>query len=141
VSGAVVDTSAVVAILGQEPLADALLAALDAIEDRLLSAATLVELGIVVAARYGPTGAGIVDRFVRDGGLEVVAFDRQQADRALEGWQRYGKGRHPAALNLGDCVTYGLAVASDLPVLCVGDDFTQTDVTVVPLDSPAPDQR
>ena len=57
-----------------------------------------------------------------------------QADRALEGWRRFGKGRHRAALNLGDCFTYGLAVAVDHPVLCVGDDFVRTDVEVVPLE-------
>lgn len=135
-SSVVVDTSAAMAILRQEPPAEALLAALDATEDRLISAATLVELGIVVAVRYGPSGASVADRFVRDGGLEVVPFDRHQADQAIEGWKRYGKGRHPAALNLGDCVTYGLAVTADLPVLCVGNDFAQTDVAVVPLVSP-----
>lgn len=134
-TGVVVDTSAAVAILLSEHHADALLAALDDADPRLMSAATLVELGAVLEARFAPAGGGIADRFVRDGGIDLVAFDRAQADHGLEGWRRYGKGRHPAALNLGDCFTYGLAVATGTPVLCVGDDFARTDVEVVDLES------
>lgn len=133
-TGIVVDTSAAVAILLSEPQAEALLVALDDAEPRLMSAATFVELGAVLEAKLHPAGAGIAARFVHDGGVDVVAFDRTQAEHALEGWRRFGKGRHPAALNLGDCFTYGLAVAGDHPVLCVGDDFARTDVEVVPLD-------
>jgi ribonuclease VapC len=132
VTGVVVDTSAAVAILLSAPAMEAAIAALDALEDRLMSAATLVELSIVLDARVGPAG-GLADRFVRDGGIEVVAFDRTQADRAAEGWRRFGKGRHAAALNLGDCYTYGLSIAAGYPILCVGDDFGQTDATVVEL--------
>jgi ribonuclease VapC len=93
----------------------------------------VVELSIVLEARLGPAGGAVADRFVRDGGVEVVPFDRTQADRAIEGWRRFGKGRHAAALNLGDCFTYGLAVATGEPVLCVGDDVRRTDVAVVPV--------
>ena len=130
-SGVVIDSSAAVAILLSEPGSDDLLAALDDADPRLLSAATLLELAVVLEARLGVAGHGIGDRFVRDGGVEVVPFDRTQADRALEGWRRYGKGRHPAALNLGDCLTYGLAIATGHPVLCVGNDFSQTDAKMV----------
>ena len=132
-SGLVVDSSAAVAILLQEPAAEGLLAAIDAAEDRLVSASTLVELGIVLQARLGAPGRGVTDRFVRDGGLDVVPFDREQADRALDGWRRFGRGRHRAALNLGDCFTYALAVVHDLPILCIGDGFHRTDASVVPL--------
>jgi ribonuclease VapC len=131
VSGVVIDTSAAVAILLSEPARDPLLAALDVADPRLLSAASLVELTMVLEARLGPAGAGVADRFVRDGGVDVVPFDGPQASRAQEGWRRYGEGRHPAALNLGDCFTYGLAITTDQPVLCVGDDFPQTDAAVV----------
>lgn len=131
-SGLVVDTSALVAILLDEPAGAAVLAALAEGEPRLISAATLVELGIVLEARLGPFGGGLAARSVRDGGIEVVDLDRSQADRALEGWRRFGKGRHPAGLNLGDCFTYGLAMATGHPVLCVGDDFVRTDVDVLP---------
>lgn len=128
----VVDTSAVVAILGNEPAANDAIEALDVADDRLMSAATLVELGIVMEARLGAAGVLAVDRFLRDGEVNVVAVDRQQADRALDGWRRFGKGRHKAALNLGDCFTYGLAADRDLPVLCTGNDFGETDLTVWP---------
>ena len=133
-TGIVVDTSAAVSILLSESRAESLLVALDDAESRVMSAATFVELGAVLEAKLHPAGAGIAARFVDDGGIDVVAFDQTQADRALEGWRRFGKGRHPAALNLGDCFTYGLAVAVDQPVLCVGDDFARTDVEVVPLE-------
>ena len=131
-TGVVVDTSAAVAILLSEPEAGGLVAALGDGDPRLVSAATLVELGIVLEARLGPAGGGIADRFVREGGIEVVEFDRTQADRALEGWRRFGKGRHPAGLNLGDCFAYGLGVATGCPVLCTGNDFARTDVEVLP---------
>lgn len=131
-SGLVIDSSAAVAMLLSEPERDHLIEAVDAADLRLLSAATLVELGIVLEARLGPPGTGVADRFVHEGGIDVVPFDRGHADRALEGWRRFGKGRHPAGLNLGDCFTYALAIASDLPVLCIGHDFDQTDVAVVP---------
>lgn len=132
-SGVVVDTSAAIAVLRSASSMEGVLAALEAAEDRLMSAATVVELAIVEEARLGPAGGGVADRFLREGGIEVVAFDRTQVDRALEGWRRFGKGRHPAALNLGDCFTYGLAVATGYPVLCLGDDFGRTDVEVVTL--------
>lgn len=131
-SDIVIDTSAVVAILSGEPVADALIDAMEAADARYLSAATLVEVGIVLEARHGPAGALAVDRFLRDGEVEIVALDRAQADRALDGWRRFGKGRHPAALNLGDCSTYGLAAELGAPVLCTGGDFAQTDVVVLP---------
>ena len=128
----VVDTSAVVAILGNESAADDLIEALDAAEVRLMSAATLVELGIVMEARLGAAGALAVERFLRDGEVDVVAVDRYQADRAWDGWRRFGKGRHEAALNLGDCFTYALAADRDVPVLCTGNDFDKTDLAVWP---------
>jgi len=130
--GLVVDTSAVVAVLEGEPDTEAVIETLDRAEWRLMSAATLVELGIVVQARLGPVGALAVERFLRDGEIDVVAFDRPQVDRALDAWRRFGKGRHPAALNLGDCYVYALAAERGLPVVCTGNDFAQTDLDVVP---------
>ncbi len=130
----VVDTSAATAVLLSEPGAAAVLDLLDAAELRLMSAASLVELALVVESRLGEPGRGLAERFAREGGVEVVALHPAHALRAIEGWRRFGKGRHPAGLNLGDCFTYGLAVEEGLPVLCVGDDFRRTDVAVVPLD-------
>lgn len=132
-TGLVVDTSAAVAMLQDEPSAEPLLTVLAATDVRRMSTANLVELAMVMEGRRGPAASGIGDRFVREGGIEVVPLDRTQADRAIEGWRRFGKGRHPAGLNLGDCFAYGLAIASGLPLLCVGDDFAQTDVEVADL--------
>jgi ribonuclease VapC len=129
-----IDTSAAVAILTDEPTANELIDKLAHADVRLMSTATLVELGIVLEARIGPAAQGIVERFLRDGDIELVPVDRTHVDRALEGWRRYGKGRHKAALNYGDCFSYALAVASGHPLLFVGDDFTQTDV-LMPNDS------
>jgi ribonuclease VapC len=127
----VVDTSAVVAVLLRERGHDQLLDAFDRADELLLSAPTYVELSIVMEARKGPAGTVVVDQLVRDAELELVPFDRELAARATEGWRRFGKGRHRAALNLGDCFTYALAVERGAAVLCVGDDFSETDVGVV----------
>lgn len=127
----VVDTSAAVAVLLREPGWDELVEALEVAEERAMASPTLVELGIVMEARKGPSAAVVVDRFVRDASIEVVAFDGDLAARALEGWRRFGKGRHRAELNLGDCFAYALAVERGVPVLCVGEDFAATDLDVV----------
>jgi ribonuclease VapC len=124
----VVDTSAAVAILTDESSAGELIEQLAGAEARLMSMATLVELGIVMEARIGPAAPGIVERFLRDGEIELVSVNRTHVDRALEGWRRYGRGRHKAALNYGDCFSYALALASGYPPLFVGDDFSRTDV-------------
>ena len=127
----VVDTSAAVAILTGEPGADELLVQLATADERVMSAGTLLELGIVLEARLGPAGRSVMDRFVRDGGIEIVPVDATHVDRALDGWRRFGKGHHPAALNLGDCFAYALADRVGGAVLCVGDDFAATDVDVL----------
>lgn len=87
----------------------------------------MLELGIVAEAR-SPAATGIVRRVLRDAQITVTPFDAALAERALDAWRRFGKGRHPAALNLGDCFSYALAEATDCPILCVGDDFAQTDL-------------
>ena len=130
-SGMVVDTSAAVALLSGEPTGSALIDAFDTNGSRLMSAASLVELGIVLEARFGPVGFGIVERFLREAEVEIVPVDHEQAGVAVAAWRRFGKGRHVAALNLGDCFTYALAEVSGLPILCTGDGFTHTDLSVV----------
>ena len=129
----VVDTSAVIAMLTGEPEGGAVAAAIDGADRLLMSAATLVELGIVLEARLGPVGGAVVERFLRGGQIEVITVDREAADSALDGWRRYGKGRHQAGLNYGDCFVYGLAATTGASVLCVGDDFSETDLPTVPL--------
>jgi ribonuclease VapC len=129
--GLVVDTSAVIAILTGESGADWLIATLSDARRRFMAGATYLELGIVIETRLGPVATGAAGRFIRDSDVELVAVDPITAERALEGWRLFGKGRHPAALNYGDCFTYGLAAELGLPVLCVGDDFARTDVEVL----------
>jgi ribonuclease VapC len=127
-NGLVVDTSAAIAILLDEPGAEWLVTELVGAAQRYLSAGTYVELGIVLESRFGPVGTGSADRFVRDSEITVVDVEPRIAVRSLEGWRRFGKGRHPAALNFGDCFAYGLAAEYDIPVLCTGDDFVKTDL-------------
>ena len=130
--GLVVDTSAVVAIILAEPCGDRLIADLEEATVRVMSAATRVELGIVIESRLGPDGIEAVERFLRDAEIRVVDVDREAAERAVGAWRRYGKGRHPAALNFGDCFSYALAEQTGFPLLCTGDDVAATDLGIRP---------
>lgn len=127
----VVDTSAAVAVILGEPGGESLAGHLEDALTRVMPAAIRVELGIVIEARLWPAGQDIVDRFLRDARMEIVPVDEDLAARAISGWRRYGKGRHLAGLNFGDCFTYALAERTGYPVLCTGDDFAATDLAVV----------
>lgn len=133
----VVDSSAVVAIMTGAPEGERLKAALDRSRRSLISGGTAVELGIVLEGRGGLGATGMSERFLRDSRVQLVPVAEEHVDRALEGWRRFGKGRHPAQLNFGDCFTYALAATTGLPVLCVGNGFARTDVAVVDLDAAA----
>lgn len=136
----VVDTSAAVAVILGEPGGKELAAHLEDATARLMSAAIRVELGIVIEARLWPAGQDVVDRFLRDAKIDIVPVDADLAARSMSGWRRYGKGRHPAGLNFGNCFTYALAERTGHPVLCTGDDFAATDLTVVrPRSAPGSD--
>lgn len=123
----VVDTSTVLAVLFDEPERAALEPRLMA-EPCVMSAATRVELGIVVEARTGPAGTQLLEELLARAGIEIVPLDGPQANEALVAWRRFGKGRHAAGLNLGDCFSYALSRTRGQPLLFVGDDFAQTDV-------------
>jgi ribonuclease VapC len=127
----VIDTSALLAIFFGEPERDHFLDRLMAADIRRISAASLVETGIVVEAKRGEAAGREFDLFVVRTHLEVIAVDAEQADLARFAWRKYGKGRHPAALNFGDCFSYALAKSLSEPLLAKGTDFTQTDITVV----------
>ena len=127
----VVDTSAAVAIILGEPGREELAVHLENALARLMPAAIRVELGIVIEARLWPAGQDVVDRFLRDARIDIMPVDADLAARAMSGWRRYGKGRHPAGLNFGDCFTYALAERTGHLVLCTGNDFAATDITVV----------
>lgn len=124
----VVDTSALVAILCGEPDAQRLLDELAADPDPIVSTATLLEARIVLHARYGIQGTRHLHELLDAAGASVVPVDRDVVDAAYDGWVRFGKGRHPAALNFGDAFTYGLAKVRGEPVLHLGDDFGGTDL-------------
>lgn len=126
----VIDTSALMALLLQEREAEAILNAVLQASILLLSSGTRLELALVAESRHQALDANEVNDLLRTLAIEVVPFDQQQLHWALQGWRRYGKGRHPAALNLGDCFSYGLARALDAPLLFKGNDFGLTDVRV-----------
>jgi ribonuclease VapC len=132
----VVDTSALVAILLREPDAARFATALAAASKRVLSAVTRVELSLVMEGRKGEAGREAVDILLRDGDFVIAAVSPEQASIAIEAFRRFGKGRHPAGLNIGDCFSYALASALDAPLLFKGDDFARTDIRAAFAGSP-----
>jgi ribonuclease VapC len=124
----VLDTSALVAILLDEPERPVLTRAIADAPVRALSAAGLLEAGIVLESRLGEAGGRELDLLLHRAEVAVVPVDVEQAEIARAAWRRYGKGRHAAALNYGDCFSYALALARDEPLLFVGEDFARTDV-------------
>lgn len=124
----VVDTSALVAILLAEQDAERFASALADASVRLLSSVTRVELSCVIEGRKGEIGRLDVDLLLRDGGFDIVSVTPQQAEIAVEAFRRFGRSRHRAQLNIGDCFAYALAVATDQTLLFKGDDFIHTDI-------------
>ena len=127
----VIDTSALTAILGKEPECEAVLEKIARSAMRKISALTVLEAGMVIEARFGAAAGGDLELFLYMASLEIVPFDRKQADLARSAWRRFGKGNHPARLNLGDCCVYALAKVHALPILCKGADFALTDIPVL----------
>jgi ribonuclease VapC len=126
----VIDTSALAAIFFAEPERQRFLNAITSAENRLLSAASVLETGILLESRQGEAAGREFDLFVVRANLQIVSLDAEQAELARSAWRRYGKGRHPAALNYGDCFSYALAKSSDEPLLAKGTDFALTDIAV-----------
>ena len=127
----VIDTSALVAILGMEPESARLAQAMESDPNRLMSAATAVEAGIVIESRYGAAGGREFDALIAKAGLSIEAVTTEQAEVAREAWRRFGKGRHSAGLNFGDCFSYALSRITGEPLLFKRNDFTHTDVSIV----------
>jgi ribonuclease VapC len=128
----IVDSSAIVAVLLRQPGYEPILGQLAQATDPGIGAPTLVETGIVLGARLGVPGRTLLARFAQETGLVVVPFGDDHWGAAVDAFLRFGKGRHPAGLNLGDCLTYAVARLADEPLLCLGDDFAQTDLELVP---------
>jgi ribonuclease VapC len=130
VSAVVVDSSALAAIALREPSRAWLIEHLWLASDRLIAAPNVLELGMVLESRLDDA-EGLAARSIRDADVRVRPFTAELAERGINAWRRYGKGRHPAKLNFGDCCTYALAEHLSAPILCTGDDFAQTDLPVL----------
>jgi ribonuclease VapC len=126
----VLDSSALLAILSDEPERGAFVEQIEADGTRLISAATLLEAALVIEARRGEAAGRELDLFIHRAEISVVPVDAEQVDVARVAWRRYGRGRHRARLNFGDCFSYALAKVSGEPLLAKGRDFIQTDLTL-----------
>jgi ribonuclease VapC len=127
----VVDSSALIAILEQEPEGDHFLQILRNEPRRVASALTIYETSIVIGVRRGWDAVTDVNALLAELGIEIVPFAEPHVAASLEAYRRYGKGFHPKArLNLGDCAAYALAKSLNVPLLFKGDDFAQTDIAV-----------
>ncbi|HRJ42919.1 MAG: type II toxin-antitoxin system VapC family toxin [Caldilineaceae bacterium] len=124
----VIDTSAVMAILMGEPDAAIFAQAISADSVRLMSAATLLEAAIVIEARYGNAGNEKLDEFIAEAQIVIEPVTRDQITLARIAFRTYGKGRHRAGLNFGDCFSYALAKSAQEPLLYKGNDFMNTDI-------------
>jgi ribonuclease VapC len=127
----VIDSSAIIAVLLNEANAAQIAEVIDSGSQRLLSAASLLEASIVIESRKGEAAGRELDLLIYRAAIEVVAVDQDQAEIARIAWRRYGKGRHPAGLNYGDCFSYALARSRGLPLLSQGEDFSRTDIDAV----------
>jgi ribonuclease VapC len=127
----VVDTSATVAVLFSEPERDQFLETLALAKSRQMSAVSYMEAGMVLTSHFGNQAEHSLDRFLHKAEITVVPVDLGQAQIALDAFRNFGKGRHPAGLNFGDCFSYALAKSSGEPLLFKGSDFARTDIKAV----------
>lgn len=124
----VIDPSAIIAIIYAEAEEKVFLELIESNETCLLSSPGYVELSIVLGTRYGEQGVEYLELLLKELSITVVPFSPEQARLAAEAFLKFGKGRHPAKLNMGDCFSYGLAKAMKQPLLFKGNDFIQTDI-------------
>ena len=124
----IVDSSAIVAVLLREADADDLANKLTAVLPLRMSAATYLEVSIVMESKGGPRAGYELDDFIAKTEIEIIPFTIEQAETARIAWRRFGKGNHPARLNFGDCFSYALAKTTGEPLLFKGNDFSQTDI-------------
>lgn len=124
----ILDSSAVIAILNQERYEEELLAKITDAFYLGIGTPTLVELSLVLENRFNADSHALLDFFLQDFDVEPIAFQEEHWEIALTAFRRYGKGRHRAALNFGDCLTYAIAKLARQPLLFVGNDFVHTDL-------------
>jgi ribonuclease VapC len=131
----IIDSSAILAVIGKEPGYERIVHELAGSPQTQIGAPTRLEAGIVLMARFGPVGKTALARFLQENAIETVAFGEGHAAVALDAYSRFGEGRHPAALNFGDCCAYAVAFVAGEPLLCIGADFAKTDLLLVNLDA------
>lgn len=131
----VIDTSALIVVFRVEDEADHFLRTIVEAEECCFSALSLLEASVVISGRSGDARASeLLDDFLAEAGIKIAPFDAEQARLARKAFLRYGKGRHKAGLNIGDCVSYALAKSNDAPLLFKGADFAATDISpAIPL--------
>jgi len=132
----ILDSSAVVAVIREEQGHDRLIDAIEGVGQIAIGTPTVVECSLALVRRYGVVGRLMLSRFFEQNDVITVSFDDRHWSIATDAHIRYGKGRHPARLNYGDCMAYATAKVADAPLLFVGNDFSQTDVAAaLPIDS------
>lgn len=124
----ILDSSALVSMIIEEPGHEQLLDVVSDAADVAIGAPTLLESEMVMISRTGTRGQDLVTQFMFRNQIVVIAFGDTHRRAAAEAFKRYGKGRHPASLNYGDCMTYATAKLADHPLLFTGNDFAQTDI-------------
>jgi ribonuclease VapC len=127
----VLETSAVVSILQMEPEAESFAEAIERDPVRLISTVSVLEASIVIESRSGSIGVRDLDLLLYRTRAKAIPFDTEQMEIARRAWRQFGKGRHPAGLNFGDCCSYALAAASGEPLLAKGAHFLMTDIRLV----------
>jgi len=124
----ILDASALIAIAFDEPEREILVAKINGADTIAVGAPTLVEAGIVLSARAGRDSSAVLVELLASADAIVIEFGQRHWREAVSAWGRFGKGRHPAGLNFGDCLTYATALVAGEALLAKGDDFTQTDI-------------
>jgi ribonuclease VapC len=127
----IIDSSAIVAIFFRESGAEEIMTAIAEAEFAGIGSPTATETGLVLTAALGENATESLLRFFEESGIEIVPFTDLHWQRAIDAFARFGKGRHPAALNFGDCMTYATASIAHEPLLCRGNDFRKTDLDLV----------
>ena len=126
----ILDTSVIVAIIFQEPGHEKLITTIQQATTIGIGTPTITECGIVLSARLGSDTRALLSNFLAEIKAVAIPFTEEHAQTAVFAWRKYGKGQHPAALNFGDCLSYAIAKRANMPLLCVGNDFAQTDLEV-----------
>lgn len=127
----IIDTSVIIAIFFQEPGFEALISTLTDATEIGIGTPTLVECGIVLSARLDKDARGLLTRFLNEMNVVTIPFTELHYETAVSAWLKFGKGRHPAQLNFGDCMSYSTAKLANMPLLYIGNDFTHTDLLLI----------